>query len=184
MLTHSGQKPFACIECNNTFTIAGNLKQHMMLHSGVKPFRCEQCDYSCAQAQHLKEHILRHSGEKLLKTHSQERPNKCNLCENASSRVGSLKRHLKSHSREKSHLGNRSNAFLSLTDSALFTEQEKAEDASEVGSKVDSKEVDARQTHGVVGSLKLKSAEMEVTEDDLSMSLLALIRLKWRKVQR
>ena len=27
--------------------------------------------------------------------------------------------------------------------------------------------MDARQTHGVVGSLKLKSAEMEVTEDDL-----------------
>ena len=78
-----------------------------------------------------------------------------------------MKRHLTSHSREKSHLGNGSNAFLSLTDSALFTEQEKAEDASEVGSKVDSKEVDARQTHGVVGSLKLKSAEMEVTEDNL-----------------
>ena len=64
-----------------------------------------------------------------------------------------------------SHLGNRSNAFLSLTDSVLFTEQEKAEDGSEEGSKVDSKEVDATQTHGVVGSLK--PAEMEVTEDDL-----------------
>ena len=64
-----------------------------------------------------------------------------------------------------SHLGNRSNAFLSLTDSVLFTEQEKAEDGSEEGSKVDSKEADATQTHGVVGSLK--PAEMEVTEDDL-----------------
>ena len=32
------------------------------------------------------------------------------------------------------------------------------------GSKVDPKEVDARQTHGVVGSLKLKPAEMEVVE--------------------
>ena len=117
--------------------------------------------------------MLRHSGEKLLKTQRREKPNKCNLCEHASSRVGSLKIHLKSHRREKSHknmqlishLGNRSNAFLSLTDSVLFTEQEKAEDGSEEGSKVDSKEVDATQTHGVVGSLK--PAEMEVTEDDL-----------------
>ena len=128
MLTHSGEKPFACIECDNTFTTTGNLKQHMMLHSGEKPFRCEQCDYSCAQAQHLKEHMLRHSREKLLKTHSQNKPNKCNLCEYASSRVGSLKIHLKSHRREKSHknmqlishLGNRSDTFLSLTDSVLL----------------------------------------------------------------
>ena len=65
MLTHSGEKPFACIECNNTFTTTGNLKQHIMLHSGENPFRCEQCDYSCAQAQHLKEHMMRHSGAKL-----------------------------------------------------------------------------------------------------------------------
>ena len=64
MLTHSGEKPFACIECNNTFTTTGNLKQHMMLHSGEKPFRCDQCNYSCTQAQNLKSRKLKHTAEK------------------------------------------------------------------------------------------------------------------------
>ena len=47
MLTHSGENPFICTQCNYSCKTAGQLKNHTLTHSGEKPFSCKQCKYSC-----------------------------------------------------------------------------------------------------------------------------------------
>ena len=103
MLTHSGEKPFGCTQCNNAFTTPGSLKKHVLTHSEEKPFRCEQCSYSCRQPSNLKYHILSHTGEKPFackycnknfsqlthvihheRIHTGEKPFTCKYCENVS----------------------------------------------------------------------------------------------------
>ena len=79
MLTYSGNKPFGCTQCNNTFTIAVNLKTH------VHSFRCEQCSYSCRQSSNLKYHMLSHTGEKSFA---------CNKCNHSCKQSIHLKRHM------------------------------------------------------------------------------------------
>ena len=115
MLTHTGENPFNCTQCNyicatssnlkthmqtdsgvkpfmHSCTQFENLKKHMLTHSGEKPFRCEQCNYSCAQAHHLKSHKLTHSGEK---------PFGCSQCSYSYCWSKSLKYHMLSHTGEK-----------------------------------------------------------------------------------
>ena len=60
MLTHSGQKPFACNQCSYTCKRADHLKKHMLTHSKDKPFNCSQRNYN------LKKHMLTQTGEKVL----------------------------------------------------------------------------------------------------------------------
>ena len=61
---HNGEKPYACQECDNTFTKSGHLKTHAWIHSGEKPYACEHCDKSFTQSGHLTTHALIHSGKK------------------------------------------------------------------------------------------------------------------------
>ena len=49
-LTHSGEEPFICIQCNFSCTQADNLKRHMKTHTGEKTHKCAQCDYSLSDA--------------------------------------------------------------------------------------------------------------------------------------
>merc|ERR1719319_775392 len=46
-MKHSGEKPFKCVSCNNTFSQLTHLNSHLLTHSGEKLFKCVHCEYSC-----------------------------------------------------------------------------------------------------------------------------------------
>ena len=56
MNMHSGEKPFKCKQCNNTFSDAGSLTNHMRSHSNEKPFKCNHWNYASSNVGHLKSH--------------------------------------------------------------------------------------------------------------------------------
>ncbi|XP_068212999.1 zinc finger protein 888-like [Palaemon carinicauda] len=41
--THTGERPYKCLECGTGFVQKGHLKMHMKFHEGHKNFRCEVC---------------------------------------------------------------------------------------------------------------------------------------------
>ena len=51
-----------------TFLVqASKLKTHKLTHSGEEPFICIQCNFSCTQADNLKRHMKTHTEEKTHK---------------------------------------------------------------------------------------------------------------------
>ena len=43
MKTHTGEKTFACKECEQDFSQKSHLKDHMRTHTGEKTFSCQVC---------------------------------------------------------------------------------------------------------------------------------------------
>ena len=66
--THSTERDFECTECDQKFTRAWSLKQHVITHSIIKPFQCQVCDKSFKSKGDLKEHQKR------------ENARQCNIC--------------------------------------------------------------------------------------------------------
>ena len=86
MLTHSGEKPYKCTQCDYASTQAGALNRHIKTHSLLKPKQCKWCDYSTIQWSNLAQHLLIHTGEK---------PHLCKECGNSFREAGHLKTHLR-----------------------------------------------------------------------------------------
>jgi uncharacterized Zn-finger protein len=82
--THSGEKPYKCNHCAQTFDQSGNCKSHELTHTGEKPHKCTHCPQAFARKDHRKSHELTHTGEK---------PHKCTHCPQAFARKDALKRH-------------------------------------------------------------------------------------------
>ena len=41
---HSGEKPYRCTYCEQSFAHTGNVKKHLMKHTGNKSYNCKQCN--------------------------------------------------------------------------------------------------------------------------------------------
>ena len=72
LLSHTGERPYKCSQCDKRFAQKGGLKKHHRIHTGEKSYECTQCDKRFAQKNDLTRHQRIHSGEK---------PYECDQCD-------------------------------------------------------------------------------------------------------
>jgi len=87
------EKSFECIQCDNAFNTADQLKTHMECH---KPNKCRFCDFATSTRVTLNMHVQRR--------HTKERPFKClsDRCSKVFCTNRELKEHARTHAGEKS----------------------------------------------------------------------------------
>ncbi|XP_015037963.2 zinc finger protein 658B isoform X1 [Drosophila pseudoobscura] len=120
---HTGERPYCCDVCPQTFTTNGALVTHQKRHFKVIQHHCNYCGQGFVESSNLKRHITaKHTKEKphtctvcqrkfsrvyLLelhtRTHTGERPYKCNHCQRTFSQLGVLRSHERIHSNERLH---------------------------------------------------------------------------------
>ncbi|KAJ2394892.1 hypothetical protein GGI23_004513 [Coemansia sp. RSA 2559] len=82
----TADKPYACDQCELTFSRQHNLKSHALTHSTERPFSCNVCHTPFRRQHDLKRHMKLHTGEK---------PYKCTNCERSFARLDALNRHMR-----------------------------------------------------------------------------------------
>ncbi|KAJ1735818.1 hypothetical protein LPJ72_001698, partial [Coemansia sp. Benny D160-2] len=82
----TAEKPYACDQCELTFSRQHNLKSHALTHSTERPFSCNVCQTPFRRQHDLKRHMKLHTGEK---------PYKCTNCDRSFARLDALNRHMR-----------------------------------------------------------------------------------------
>ncbi|XP_071076543.1 histone-lysine N-methyltransferase PRDM9-like [Desmodus rotundus] len=59
--THSGSKPYVCMQCRHCFSSKSGLTLHQKTHTVEKPYTCRDCGRGFAQKSYLMRHQKRHS---------------------------------------------------------------------------------------------------------------------------
>ncbi|KAJ2776736.1 hypothetical protein GGI15_004755 [Coemansia interrupta] len=82
----TAEKPYACDQCELTFSRQHNLKSHALTHSTERPFSCPICHTPFRRQHDLKRHMKLHTGEK---------PHTCTNCGRSFARLDALNRHMR-----------------------------------------------------------------------------------------
>ena len=77
---HSGEKPYPCSQCNQSFSQKPELRRHMICHTGGG-FLCSYCGKSLRDPHSLKSHERLHTGE---------RPHRCPVCGKGSNSISTF----------------------------------------------------------------------------------------------
>ncbi|KAE8741147.1 hypothetical protein FOCC_FOCC013309 [Frankliniella occidentalis] len=109
------ERPHMCSQCPATFTTGFMLKIHEKGHSGEKPFACDECGKAYRSQHVYQDHLNQHKG---IKAH------KCKECGKCFTWRTSLWAHTKEHSKEK--------PFECVQCGAKFAEQTELKDHWEV----------------------------------------------------
>ncbi|XP_065087380.1 zinc finger and SCAN domain-containing protein 2-like isoform X2 [Ochlerotatus camptorhynchus] len=92
---HSGERPFQCPHCSQSFRISQGLARHVReVHEKVRNYSCDICGKCFGNGRNLKEHRFLHTNEK---------PYSCAICGNSYNQKASLHIHKRTHETNRSY---------------------------------------------------------------------------------
>ena len=92
---HAGEKSHACNICTKLFWTKNELEIHLIIHTETKPFPCTTCDKAFSQSGNLSRHIKR--------AHVTEENKSCTLCEKTFNTGEAMKNHQNIHTARNLH---------------------------------------------------------------------------------
>merc|ERR1712168_1513734 len=58
----NAHQPYACEFCGLSIPKKNKYLEHVMIHTGERQFACNQCNYTCIQKGNLRKHMMRQHG--------------------------------------------------------------------------------------------------------------------------
>lgn len=124
MRTHTGELPYKCKKCTDTFKSKEELRQHQEKeHNDLKPFVCLKCKAKFSKYNALKVHQKIHAGQK---------PFSCPYpgCERCFVEKGNMKTHFKVHVTIYIYFQENFQSYLELIDDTTLLKNDKSEEQS------------------------------------------------------